>query len=217
MPEINLLDLYPKSTRPIDERAQISYEDRIIVKRLGKEYFDGTRVQGYGGYYYDGRWKPIAKRFKDFYGLTSHSRVLDIGCAKGFLLHDLLEAVPGIQICGLDISEYVLNTAIETAKPHLILGNAKDLPFADKSFDLIICINSLHNILELDEVKAAISEIERVSRSHKFISVGAYQNKEEKERLDRWAVVAKVYMHRREWVSLFQDVGYSGDYYWFNP
>lgn len=217
MAEIDLVDILPKVQRPIEERSMTSVDDRILVRRLGKEYFDGTRQQGYGGYHYDGRWKPVVHRFKDYYDLSNDSHILDIGCAKGFLLHDFLEEMPGVTVAGLDISDYALSCATDLVKPFICLGNAKELPFPDDFFDLVICINSLHNILELDEVKLALREIERVSRKHKFIKVGAYQNKEEKAILDKWAVVAKVYLQREDWVQLFDEAGYTGDYAWFNP
>ena len=216
MPEIDLMDAYPKTVRPIDERAEASVEDRIISKRFGEEYFDGTRVQGYGGYRYDGRWKPIVRRFAGHYGLTSKSSVLDVGCAKGFMLHDFQEALPGMRIAGLDISEYCLNNAMESVKSHLVLGNCRDLPFPDKSFDLVISIATIHN-LELDELKLSLKEIERVSRKHKWIKLGAWHNDEEKERMLRWNVVANTFMHVDDWVKLFKEVGYTGDYTWFNP
>ena len=217
MAKINLLDTLPEVQRPIDERAQVSPEDRILSWKLGKEYFDGTRQQGYGGYYYDGRWKPVVRRFQEYYTLTDNSSILDIGCAKGFLLHDFLEEIPGITVAGIDISEYALRNPTEKVKPFVYMANAKELPFPDKSFDLIISINSLHNILGLDEVKTALREIERVGRKHKFISLGAYSNEEEKEKLDTWAVVATTYLHCREWEKLFQEAGYKGDYWWFTP
>ena len=216
MPEIDLMDAYPKTVRPIDERSQAGVEDRVLSKRFGKEYFDGTRVQGYGGYRYDGRWKPIAKRMRDYYGLTSESRILDVGCAKGFLLHDFMELIPGVTVAGVDISDYCLTTAMETVKPYLLLGDAKELPFPDKSFDLIISIATIHN-LELDELKMALRELERVSRAHKFIKLGAWHNDEEKDRMLRWNVVANTFMHVDEWGKLFKETGYTGDYTWFNP
>ena len=217
MVEIDLLDALPKAKRPLEERAQANEEDRKAHWRLGREYFDGTRAQGLGGYYYDGRWKPVARRLAAHYGLDARSAVLDIGCAKGFLLHDFLEEVPGITVAGLDISDYAISQATALVKPYVYVGNAKQLPFPDKSFDLVISINSLHNILTRDEVKQAMREIERVSRTHKYVKVGAYRNAEEKQRLDRWAVVATTYLHRDDWLSLFRDAGYSGDYGWFNP
>ena len=217
MVQIDHLDALPKSNRPLDARAGASDEDRKFHWELGKEYFDGTRAQGLGGYYYDGRWKPVARRLADYYGLGPNSSVLDVGCAKGFLLHDFLEEVPGIMIAGIDISGYALSEATDLTKPSIYMGNAKQLPFPDDAFDFVISINSLHNILDRAEVADALREIERVSRAHKYIKVGAYRNAQEKSRLGNWAVVATTYLHCDDWLSLFEESGYTGDYDWFNP
>jgi len=217
MNKINLLDRLPKTKRPLGERAEVSAEDRILSWKLDEEYFDGTRQQGYGGYHYDGRWKPVVERLREQYDLTSSSTVLDVGCAKGFLLQDLMEELPGIEVAGLDISRYAIEKADPVVRPHLHIGNASELPFATDSFDLVISINSLHNILPIRGVEAALREIERVGRRNKFVSLGAYSSEEEKEALDRWAVVATTYMHEDEWEELFRNVGYSGDYWWFKP
>jgi SAM-dependent methyltransferase len=217
MAKVDLTDALPNVKRPLDDRAATSAEDRILSKKLQEEYFDGTRQQGYGGYYYDGRWKPVVKRFQEYYNLSNDINILDIGCAKGFLLHDFLEDMPGVTVAGIDISDYALSKATDLVKPFICLGNAMDLPFPDDSFDLVIAINSLHNNLDRQETIQALREIERVSRGHRFVKLGAYQNEEEKARLDRWAVVSKTYLHPDAWLELFDEAGYTGDYFWFNP
>ena len=217
MVEINLLDSLPKVKRPIAERALATEEDRRCHWELGEKYFDGTRQQGLGGYYYDGRWKPVARRLAKYYGLTAQSRILDIGCAKGFLLHDFREEFPGIEVAGIDISEYAVQHAMDMIKTSVCIANAKELPYPNNWFDLVISINSLHNILEIAEVEIALREIERVSRGGRYISVGAYRNEEGKRRLDAWAVVATTYLHVNDWLSLFKRAGYTGDYSWFMP
>lgn len=217
MSEINLLDLYPKAKRNLDERVALtSPEDRRLAKQFGREYFDGARTQGYGGYRYDGRWVPVVKRFIDHYGLNEKSAVLDVGCAKGFMVHDFVQALPGATIRGIDISEYAIENALETVKPLLQVGNATSLPFADNSFDLIISINTIHN-LKLEDLKQSLREIERVSRFAAFITVDAYHNEEERERMLKWNLTAETHMYVDEWKKLFDEVGYTGDYHWFIP
>ena len=216
MPEIDLMVDYPRTQRPVEHRAEASQEDRILARRFGEEYFDGTRQQGCGGYEYDGRWAPVVKRFQAYYGLTPESSILDVGCAKGFMLHDFAGLLPGVTVAGVDISEYALNHAMDGMKRFLCLGNCTELPFPDDSFDLVVSIATIHNP-ELDGVKKALREMERVSRKHKFIKVGAYRNEGERIRLDRWNVVAKTFLSREGWVRLFYEVGYTGDYTWFTP
>jgi ubiquinone/menaquinone biosynthesis C-methylase UbiE len=122
--------------------------------------------------------------------------------------------MPHLTVAGIDISEYAIDNAIASVKPFLRVGNAKELPFEDNSFDLVTAINSIHN-LPLEECKQALREIERVSRGHSFVQVDAYRTQEEKERLERWVLTCNTYMHVDEWKALFADIGYTGDYYWF--
>jgi SAM-dependent methyltransferase len=217
MAEINLLYTLAQTTRPLDERAAANEEDRRLAKLLSREYFDGTRAQGYGGYIYDGRWRSVARTFIERYDLKPGARILDIGCAKGFLLYEFTQELSGVQVCGLDISEYAVTHCHPAVRSNLIIGNGSHLPFPDSYFDLVISINSLHNILKYDEVKSALSEIERVSRGHKYVNLGAYRNDHEKQKLDRWAVAATTYLHTDDWKKMFNEAGYTGDYFWFNP
>lgn len=214
--EINLLDMYPRSKRPIEERGKlVTNEHRKVARQFDKEYFDGDRLHGYGGYYYHPKfWKVTVKRFQHYYQLAEDASVLDVGCGKGFMLHDFKELMPNLTIAGIDISEYGIEHAIETVKPFLRVGNAKELPYEDNSFDLVISINTIHN-LPLEECKQALREIQRVSRKHAFITVDAWRNDEEKERMKKWNLTALTYMHVDDWKKLFAEVGYTGDYYWF--
>lgn len=216
MGEVNLMDCYPRTKRPIEERAgAITEERRKIAGQFGREFFDGDRLYGYGGYYYHPRfWQATVKRFQDYYHLSDHASVLDVGCAKGFMLHDFKQLVPNLTVAGIDISEYAIENAIETVKPFLRVCNAKQLPYEDDSFDLVISINTLHN-LPLEECKQVLREIHRVSRKRAFITVDAWRTEEERERLMKWNLTALTCMHVDGWKKLFEDVGYTGDYYWF--
>ncbi len=218
MSEINLLENYPKTKRQPEERQnQKTPEVQEIARRFGKEFFDGERIYGYGGYSYNPRfWQPVVPTFKDYYGLNDENSILDVGCAKGFMLHDFSEIIPGIQVKGVDVSEYAIANASEDMKPFLTVGNAAALPFPDQSFDLVVSVNTVHN-LPLEECKQALREIQRVSKRDSFITVDAYRNEEEKKLMDMWNLTAKTYMHVDEWVKLFKEVGYEGDYYWFVP
>src|SRR3989338_847265 len=215
MAEINLLDTYPNLDRDVESRFKlITPEHRKIASQFGKEFFDGDRLTGYGGYKYDGRWVKIAERFRDHYGLTAKSSVLDIGCAKGFLLHDLICAVPGITVAGIDVSQYAIENAMDDIKRFVSVADAKSLPFPDKSFDLVVSITTVHS-LPLEECKQAIREIQRVSQKHAFITVDAWHNDLEEQRLKKWVVVlGGTIMHVDDWKRLFREIGYTGDYYW---
>jgi SAM-dependent methyltransferase len=215
--EIDLLANYPKTKRNVEERGQDkTEEDRRIGRQFGKEYFDGDRRFGYGGYNYNARfWQPVVPTFQEWYGIQAGTRILDVGCAKGFMRHDFATLIPGIEIKGIDISEYAVANALPDMKQFIQQGNAKSLPFADKSFDLAICINTVHN-LPIEECKQALRELERVATSA-FVTVDAYRTEEEKKRMDAWNLTALTYMSVDEWKALFKEVGYTGDYYWFIP
>ena len=213
MREVNLLDRYPRAKRNIAAREAAVPSQREIAKRFGCEYFDGDRGQGYGGYRYDGRWVPIAERMRDFYGLGPGDLILDVGCAKGFLLHDFRAVIPGVHVAGLDVSAYAVERAMDDVRPFVLVGSADALPFADKSFDLVVSINSVHN-LERDRCVQAISEMERVSRRFKYLQVDSYRSEPEREDFERWQLTAVTYFDPAGWRRVFERAGYTGDYYW---
>lgn len=218
MAEINLLKNYPKSKRKVNERAAKKTEEvRRIARKFDKEYFDGDRIYGYGGYCYNPRfWQPVIPDFVKHYHLTNRSSILDVGCGKGFMMHDFIEVIDGLHIEGIDISKYAIDHALLDVKPFIMRGNAKKLPFPDSSFDLVISINTVHN-LPLEDCIRALREIMRVSKKHAFITVDAYRNEKERKRMDAWNLTALTYMSVAEWKKLFADVGYTGDYWWFIP
>ena len=217
--KINLLTSLPRTwkKKPIKARASASIEDRILSWRLDKEYFDGNRKQGYAGYKYDGRWRPVAKDFIKHYNLKDNAKILDIGCAKGFLLDEFGKILKKPTLCGLDISHYAITKSNKKIKKNLCIGNATSLPFDNNYFDLVISINSLHNIMGLKELKNSFKEIKRVSKKNVYITLGAYNSNKGKKFLDKWAVVATAYMSTMAWLKFFKSVGYKGDYWWFEP
>jgi len=148
--------------------------------------------------------------------LTAESSLLDVGCAKGFMLYDLSLLIPGITVKGVDISSYAIENAVESMRRHVSVANAIDLPFENKSFDVVISINTVHN-LERNECAKALQEIERVSRGKSYITVDAYRNEEEKKRMFDWNLTAKTIMSVDEWKEFFDKIGYTGDFYWFIP
>lgn len=215
--EINLLDRLPFVKRDPKARALAKTDaDRALAKQFGRDFFDGDRRHGYGGFRYDGRWLPVAQRLVEHYQLTPDARILDVGAAKGFLLHDLLQVLPGATVRGLDVSAYAKEHAHGTTGPLIDLGSAESLPYPDKSFDLVLSINSIHN-LPLERCKQALREMERVSGAHKFVTVDAWRTEEEHQRLLDWILTAETYLHVDDWVKLFAEVGYTGDYWWFIP
>ena len=216
--EIDLMINYPRPKRNVQGRGALKTDiDRALARKFGKEFFDGDRAHGYGGFSYHPRfWQPVIPTFQQHWGLTSASSVLDVGCAKGFMMHDFAELIPGITVKGVDISEYAIQNAIEDMRSHVEVADAKSLPYPDKSFDYVISVTTIHN-LDRVELNKSLQEIERVARLGSFITVDAYRNDEEKERMFAWNLTAKTILHVDEWKELFKDIGYTGDYYWFMP
>ncbi len=178
---------------------------------FGEMYFDGPREYGYGGYRYDGRWKSVAQDIVDHFGLKPGDRILDIGCAKGFLVKDLLAL--GINAFGIDVSKYALLNCEPEVIGRLQIGSAEDLPFPDNSFDAVIAINSIHNLPRLHCMKA-VQEMERLAPGKGFIQVDSYHNDEQKEIFESWVLTAQFYDYPAGWIKLFQEAGYTGDWYW---
>lgn len=201
----------------MERGAEKTEADRAVARRFDREFFDGDRRHGYGGFSYSPRfWQPVIPTLQRHFGLTSASSVLDVGCAKGFFMHDLAELIPGITVAGVDISPYAIDNAIDDMREHVLVADAQDLPFDDDSFDVVISVNSIHN-LDLAGCARALREIERVSRGRSFVTVDAYRSDDERERMMAWNLTAKTILSADEWVRLFADVGYTGDYYWFIP
>ena len=216
--EVDLLVNYPKPKRDVAARRSDKTEaDRAIARRFDREFFDGDRSTGYGGFSYHPRfWQPVIPTFQRHFGLTAESELLDVGCAKGFMLHDMAELIPDITVKGVDVSTYAIEHAIESMKPHVSVADARELPFDDASFDVVIAINTIHNLDRQDLIQS-LNEIERVKRHGAFITVDAYRTDEERERMEAWNLTARTILSVPEWEQLFAEAGYTGDYFWFMP
>ena len=216
MPEFDLLRALPKTKRNIAKRRD--GKDPSVVataKQFGEMYFDGPREYGYGGYRYDGRWVPVARDIVSRFDLKAGMRVLDVGCAKGFLVKDLMITCAGLEAFGLDISSYALMHCEPATVGRLHLGTMEHLPFPDASFDAVLCINTVHN-LDRQGCMRTLQEMVRVVRDPAkcFVQVDAWRSEEEKALFESWCLTAETYLRPDEWAALFQQAGYSGDYYW---
>ena len=216
--EIDLLVNYPRTPRDVKQRGVTkTEEDRAIARTFGREFFDGERRHGYGGFTYSPRfWQPVIQTFRSHFGLTSTSSLLDVGCAKGFMLHDLAKIIPGMTVKGIDVSTYAIDNAIGDMHEHVQVGDARSLPFPDDAFDVVISVNTLHN-LEREECACALREVDRVARRGAFVTVDAYRNDAEREAMEAWNLTAQTVLHVDEWKAFFREAGYTGDYFWFVP
>ena len=206
---------------PLHKRTKRDYLARMVddkvhcmlkAKEYEADYWDGDRRYGYGGYKYDGRWKPVAQQFIDQYKLGPKSKILDVGCGKAFLIHEIKQLLgPEAEVIGFDISKHGLADAPEAIRPHLFRYRAQDrFPFGDKHFDLVISLGCLHN-LRLFELQTACSEIERVGKQG-YIMLESYRNELEQFNLQCWALTCESFFDTAEWIWLYRHFGFTGDY-----
>ena len=182
------------------------------AKKWGFDYWDGDRRICYGGHFYmPGRWTSVAKAMIDHYQIKPGDKILDVGCGKGFLLYEFTLLVPGVEVHGLDISSYAIEHCKEEIKEYIQIGNANFLPYADKEFDLVYSLNTLHNLHNYD-LDRALREIERVGKNNKYICVESYRNEFEKANLLYWQVTCEAFCTPEEWEWCFKQTNYSGDY-----
>lgn len=182
-----------------------------IAKKWAYQYWDGSRDINYGGYHYDGRWSPIAKKMINYYKLNNKSKILDVGCGKGFLLYEFHKLLPGCQIFGQDISSYAIKNSKKEIRKFIKKGSATNLKYKSNYFDLVISLNTLHNLYCFDLVKS-LEEIERVSKKNKYICVESYRSEKEKVNLLYWQVTCECFFTPNEWKWFFKQSGYKGDY-----
>lgn len=214
MVEINLLAGLPKTRRNLSARAEAKAPEVITIsKKFGQEYFDGPREYGYGGYRYDGRWVPVARDIVAHFGLRAGQRVLDVGCAKGFLVKDLMSVCPGLEVFGLDVSEYALMHCEPEVVGRLHLGSCEHLPFPDRSFDAVLSINTIHNCDRAGAIRS-LQELQRLSGGRAYVQVDSYRNEEQRAQFLDWVLTARFHGYPAEWQAVFAEAGYTGDHYW---
>lgn len=200
--------------KPLKVRAKVAKERTVINKmyawQLGKEYYDGSRLNGYGGFKYDGRWLKLLPKIIKKYKLTNKSKVLDLGCKKGFLLKDLNKLLPGIKTYGIENHSYALKKSVN-CKSKLIKSDYYNIPFKKNYFDFVIAFNSLY-MQNLGDVIKSLKEIQRVSKKS-YIVLASGENDEERNKFYKWTLIGTSILLKREWKTLFKKIGFKGDYY----
>lgn len=213
MREFNVLKGYPQPTTP----RYVGYNVRTIKNRIAAayrdaRYYDSERNNGYGGFKYDGRWKLAVNSMCDEYGLTEKSAVLNLGCEKGFIMHDFHEKFPDMKICGADVSSYAIENAMPSIKQHIThLDTFAKLPYADNEFDFVTAIGVIYTLTLYDAI-CCLKEIQKVGKGKSFITLGAYRNDEEFKLFRYWTLLGATILHVNEWVEVLEHAGYTGDY-----
>lgn len=212
--QVDLLRGLPRSRRNVQARKDGKSAEVVrISSEFGEMYFDGPREYGYGGYRYDGRWLPVARDIIDHFALKPGDRVLDVGCAKGFLVKDLLSECPGLEVFGIDVSTYALTHCEPEVIGRLHRGSAVDLPFPDNSFDAVISINTAHN-LDRAGCVTALKEMQRLAPGRGFLQVDSYLTPEQRDLFEDWVLTARFHDYPDGWRAVFEEAGYTGDFHW---
>ena len=206
---------YFKKKKNINRVVNRKIKNKFIAWGLDKEYYDGDRNNGYGGFSYDGRWLKLLPKFIKRYKLSNKSRILDLGCKKGFIMKDLNILLPKAKIFGIEDHKYPIKYAEREIKKNIIYSNYYDIPFKKNYFDLVIGFSSIYKYNFYDVVKT-IKEINRVSKKS-FITVGSYSNNKEKQLFDKWTLLGTTVLQKKDWVELFKILDYTGDYYFTTP
>ena len=215
MKEINFMEKLHKGTKRDYTERIVKYDKAHCAEvscKFGKDYWDGDRQYGYGGYkYMDGYWRPVAEAMINYYNLPENARILDVGCGKGFLLYEITKLLPKAEVFGIDISEYAVENAKEEVKPRIQVGNAVSLPFEDNSMDYVFALGTIHNLYNFELFKA-LQEMERVSKHNKYTMQESYRNETEKINMCNWQLTQHSFYSVKEWIWFFNLAGYTGDY-----
>ena len=199
---------HKKTKRKFIERMVDNKIEAMRVARLYEhDYWDGKRRYGFGGYdYIQDYWTPVAKKLIKKFKLTNKSRILDIGCGKGFLLFEIKKILKNITIEGVDISKHAIKNSKKEVKKYLKRIDINKYKFKGK-YDLIISINTLHN-LEIDDLSKVVKKIVKFSKNS-YIAVEGYRNIEELFNLQCWALTANTFFSKNEWIWFLRNLNYN--------
>ena len=212
MREFNALEGYPEPKEPrYVARGLRTIQNRIIASYRDREFYDGDRNNGYGGFRYDGRWKIVAKRMAEEYRLTEKSSILQVGCEKGFLLHDFQALLPGVTVKGIEVSDYAIEHSLDTVRDHIQKAALTRFPFQEETFDLVIGLGVVY-ALNLADAIQCLKEIQRVTMRHSFITLGSYDSEEEFRMFRYWTLLGCTILSSADWIEVLKHAQYGGDY-----
>lgn len=211
MREFNALKDYPQPKQRVVGPKIRTIKNKIIASYRDERYYDGDRNNGYGGYKYDGRWKSFVGVLEREYGLNQNTSFLQLGCEKGFLMHDIHEKYPRMKVKGCEMSRYPIEHAMPSIKEHIAYGTFEKLPYKDHEFDLVIAIGVVYTLILRDCI-SCLKEIQRVGKGKSFVTLGAYRDDKGKRLFQYWTLLGATILHVDEWVEVLKEAGYTGDY-----
>lgn len=99
--------------------------------------------------------------------LPQGARVLDIGCARGDLLHQLGVVRPDLTLVGIDLVPGMVRVARKNYQElHLAQADGTHLPFETGTFDMVIVMHVLANLDPEEAAPAVVREACRVSKGY---------------------------------------------------
>lgn len=211
MREFDLLNIYPNLKNRYVSKNSRTIKNRITASYKSKEFYDGHRSNGFGGYKYDGRWEKVAERIFSVYKLNKSAKILQIGCDKGFLIYDIKKIHPRAKIIGVENSKYAISKAPRKIKKNIIYSNFTELPFKNKYFDFVLAIGPVYSLNLTDAIKC-LKEIKRVGKGKSFITLGSYENEREFKLFRYWTLLGSTILSKQDWKTVLKHVGYKGDY-----
>ena len=211
MREFNLLNSYPVLKKRYVSENTRTIKNRIIASYRDKNFYDGKRENGYGGFKYDGRWKIIAKKIFEVYRLKNNAKVLQIGCDKGFLLQDIKEIFPKSKVRGVEVSDYAIKHTNKKISKFIKKNKFYDLPFKNNEFDFVIAIGPVYSLNLADAIKG-LKEIKRVGKGKSFITLGSYESERDFKLFRYWTLLGSTILKKKEWIEVLKHTKYSGDY-----
>lgn len=189
------------------------YSKEIIkdYKKFGKNYFDNKNIKiGYGNYIYDGRFKTPVKKIIKFFKLKKNSKILEVGCAKGFLIYEFYKNK--MDVFGVDISKYALSKCINTIKNKIYLSNlSENLTFKQFSFDFIICKEVIPH-LKKTEIKRLIKNLNLLSINVKkiYLIIQVPRSNKYKKNFVNWDITHRTIMTKNNWIKFLKNNNFKG-------
>jgi 2-polyprenyl-3-methyl-5-hydroxy-6-metoxy-1,4-benzoquinol methylase len=192
-------------------KADKTIANKILASYRDREFYDGSRENGYGGYKDDGRWGPVADHLIKVYGLTEESSVLQINCHKGFLVKEFNKR--GIYVRGTEVSRYAISCIPSECNGLIRYAPFTDQPFSDEEFDLVLAMSPVY-AGNVGDAITVLKEVERLKKrgGSSFVTLGTYENQTDYWLLRKWYTLGSLLLTKDEWRELMTHAGYSGDY-----
>ena len=201
-----------KKTRYVSSNFRNKIEHKIIAGLKGKDFYDGNRNYGYGGYKYDGRWVKTAEILIKRYNIKDKSSFLHINCDKGYLIYEMKKLLPNLKVKGLERSRYAISKSKKEVKRYIKFGQGPFLKFKNNEFDFIYAAGYIYEFSLYQSIQA-LKELMRISKNNKcFITLGAFKNKNDYDLFKQWSLLGSTILSTKDWIKVMKFANYRGDY-----